>query len=117
MSAPTTTDFGPSWLGSVPDGATVLGRAIAEGVVVTLFGDAYFSARLAGRHSRAHYPMALIARRDRALVRSGARFWDVAERVVLSGGRVETVSAIAFQRPGVETAEVAFALSRKAGAW
>ena len=115
MTAPVTADFGPSWLASVPDGATVLGRAIAEDVVVTP-GDTHFSARLSGRHSRAHYPMALIARRDRALVRSGARFWDVAERVVLAGGRVETVSAIAFQRPGVETAEAAFTQSRKAGA-
>ena len=116
MTEPVPTEFGPSWLASVPDGATVLGRAIAEGVVVTLYGDAYFTARLTGRHSRAHYQIALVARRDRALVRSGARFWDVAERVVLSGGRVETVSAIAFRRPGVESAEVAFAQGRKAGA-
>lgn len=115
MTAPTTTEFGPSWLASVPDGATVLGRAIAEGVVVTP-GDTHFSARLTGRHSRAHYQMALVARRDRALVRSGAQFWDVAERVVLSGGQVETVSAIAFQRPGVESAEAAFARDGKAGA-
>lgn len=116
MSAPTTTDFGPSWLGSVPDGASVLGRAIAEGVVVTLFGDAYFSARLAGRHSRAHYPMTLVAERDRGHLRPGARFWDVAERVALAGGRVETVSAIAFRRPGAESAEAAFARDPKTDA-
>lgn len=116
MTAPAATDFGPSWLSSVPDGAVVLGRTTAEGTVVTLFGDAFFSARVKGRRSRAYYQFALVAGDERELLRPGAKFWEVAERVCLSGGRVETVSALAFRRPGVDVAQAAFARDPKAGA-
>lgn len=105
---PTTTDLGPSWLRSLPNGASVLRRDVHECVVVAVDSE-FFSARFPGERRRRYFDPLLIADEDRPLLKPGARFWSVTERVCLRGsGRAEYVSAIRFQRPGHATAESLF---------
>lgn len=75
--------------------------AVAEGVVTAVDAE-FFSARFPGERRRRYFDPLLVADEDRALLKPGARFWSVTERVCLRGsGRPEYVSAIRFQRPGV----------------
>jgi hypothetical protein len=111
-----TPDLGPSWLASTPDDVTVTARAVHACTVASVF-DGYFSAVTRGRRTREYHALDLVADGERALVQPGARFWLVVERVALCGGRghVEGRSALAFRRPGVGSAEEAFAARAGAG--
>jgi len=108
-----TEDLGPSWLTGTPDGAVVARREIREGTVTAVF-DGFFSARVRGERRRDYVDLALVSDRDAPLVRPGARFWLVIERVRLRGhGRPEVRSALAFRRPGALSPERAFATRRE----
>ena len=92
--------LGVSWLRSLPAGAQVLERRVDAFVVAALEPD-HLAARVPGRRGRRLVDLALVPVADRPLLRVGARFWLVSERVLLPGcGRPEHVSAIRFQRPG-----------------
>lgn len=104
------TDFGPSWLSCLPDGAAVTGREIRECTVTALLGD-HFSARVRGERRRDYFDLVLVADWDRPLLAVGARFWLVVERVASRSPGV-AYSALAFRRPGATTAEQAFAARR-----
>jgi hypothetical protein len=104
-----------SILTALPDGSEVVFRAIRTLTVEIVYGhdDLYFSAVEPGR-TRADddcefYGRAMIADWDLPLVKRGAALWHVTETVRSRHGHMEGRSAIAFQRPGVGSAEEAFA--------
>lgn len=100
-------ELGGSWLASVPDGACVLSRAVTLYVVAAVEPD-HVVARVSGRHGRRLIDLGLVPVADRSLLRVGARFWLVTERVLAAGcGRPEWATGVRVQRPGV-TAEQAF---------
>lgn len=109
MSAPTA-EFGPSWLASLPDGATVLRREV-DLCTVTAIADEWFSARMPGRKRRQYFDPALVADDDKPLLEPGAKFWRVAEWTRPG----DVTWGIRFQRSGV-SAEQAFARDTKAAA-
>jgi hypothetical protein len=104
--AQPTVDLGPSWLSNTLADAVVVDREISECTVTALF-DGYFSYRARGRRRRDYMDVGLVAEGERPLVAPGARFWLVSERLRGRPGGVH--SALAFRRPGVSTAEQAFA--------
>lgn len=105
---PTATDLGPSWLTSLSAGASVLDRRVEPFVVAAIEPD-HLAARVPGRRSRRLIDLGLVPAADRGLLRVGARFWLLTERVLLPGcRRPEYVSAIRFQRPGQTTTEALF---------
>lgn len=104
------------WLRDLPKGAEVVVRQVRAGVVETVWGGDHggrlFDARVG--FETCHYDSGLIAVRDRPLLAKGARFWLVAESVLLADGAALERREIRFARPGIETAEQAFATGGEA---
>lgn len=104
-----------SILTDLPDGSEVVFRAIRTLTVEIVYGhdDLYFSAVEPGRprldDGCEFYPKSMIADFDLPLVKRGAAFWLVVEKIRGRHGHMEGRSAIAFQHPGVGSAEEAFA--------
>jgi len=101
-----------SLIAGLPDGAEVVMRTIHDRIVETVYGhdDLYFTAVAPGRNDDdcEYYPLSIVAEWELPLVKRGARFWLVVENVRGRDGRMERRSAIAFQHPGVGSAEEAF---------
>lgn len=102
----TSTDLGRSWLSSTPDGAVVIERVVRACTVTAVYDDD-FSAHTTGQRRRVYHPLSLVSDADRPLVKPGARFWLVVER--LRSHPVQICSAIAFRRPGALSPQRAFA--------
>lgn len=108
-----------SLIANLPDGAEVVMRTIHDRIVETVYGhdDLYFTAVAPGRDDDCEcYPLSIVAEWELPLVKRGARFWLVVENIRGRHGRMERRSAIAFQHPGVGTAEEAFAPRPDGGA-
>ncbi len=100
VTARPAAALGRSWLRSLPAGARVLDRRVDAFVVAALEPD-HLAARVPGRRGRRLVDLALVPVADRPLLRVGARFWLVTERVALPGARrAEYFSAVRVQRPG-----------------
>ena len=104
-----------SILTDLPDGSEAVMRTIHDRIVETVYGhdDLWFSAVAPGGSCRdddcEYYDRAIIADWDLPLVKRGAPFWLVVEAVRRRDGHTERTSAIAFQHPGIATAEEALA--------
>jgi hypothetical protein len=110
-----------SILVGLPAGSEVVMRTIHDRVVEIVYGgdDLLFSAVAPGRRCDdddcEFYNRASVADFDLPLVKRGAKFWLVVETVRRRDGHTERTSAIAFQHPGIETAEEAFATGAPGG--
>jgi hypothetical protein len=110
-----------SILTDLPTGSEVVMRTVHDRVVEIVYGgdELLFSAVAPGcpRHDDdcEFYNRASVADFDLPLVKRGAPFWLVVETVRRRDGHTERTSAIAFQHPGVETAEEAFATGKPGG--
>lgn len=105
MTAPVV-DLGPSWLGSVPDGAVVLRRDVREYVIASVAPD-HVAARIPGDRRRRLFDLALVPAAERVLLRPGARMWVVTERWCVAG-RPQSSCAIRVRRAGAADAQSAF---------
>jgi len=109
-----TEDLDPSWLAGTPDGAVVAHREVHLCAVTAVWPGEHFTARVPYQRRRKCFAWALVADDDVPLVRAGAKFWLVIERVRLRGhGQPETRSALAFRRPGALSPERAFTTRRE----
>jgi hypothetical protein len=104
-----------SIIGDLPGGSEVVFRAIRTLTVEIVYGhdDLFFSAVEPGRprvdDGCEFYPKSMITDWDLPLVKRGAALWLVTETVRGRHGHMEGRSAIAFQHPGVDSAEAALA--------
>jgi hypothetical protein len=110
-----------SIIADLPDGAEVTFRSILDRVVEIVYGhdDLYFSAVAPGRSccddDCEYYGRNDISDCDLPSVKRGGAFWLVVENVRDQHGYTERQSAIAFQHPGVDTAEAALTAPRPGG--
>ena len=110
-----TEDLGPSWLAGTPDGAVVARRDVHRCTVAGIEPGVFFTARIPGWRARRPFDWALIPDGDVPLVRPGAKFWLVTERIApRCGGRTpDVLSALAFRRPGALSPQRAFVTRRE----
>jgi hypothetical protein len=109
-----TEDLGPSWLTGTPDGAVVARRDVHLCTVAEVEPGVFFTARVPGRRARRPFDWALIPDGDVPVVKPGAKFWLVTERIQSRGySRPEQRSALAFRRPGATTPQQAFTIRRE----
>jgi len=111
LTGPATA-LGCSWLASAPDGAVVVRRRITLYTVAEV-GDGHIGATPEGKRHREYFDTRMVADEDAPLVAVGARFWLVVESFRGRPGMGGT--ALAFRRPGVDSAQQAFD-ARRGGA-